>query len=254
MGEFRKILLIAIGCICLAYSAIVSRISNFNLGVALPGIAGACLLLCAALDERLRAFARTRPGKWLKAGVSVAALSFLLCLGAMFAASRSVPEGGADAVIVLGAGLRGERVSRTLQLRLEKAIAYAGANERAVIVVSGGKGPGESVSEAFAMRKYLAGRGIAERRVITEDQSTTTMENFIFSKAKLDGHFSGAPYRVVFVTNNFHVLRAGLYAKKAGFRADGLACSSPPYLLPAFCAREYLALMWALAFELWPSP
>ena len=46
-----------------------------------------------------------------------------------------------DAVIVLGAGLRGDQVSLTLAQRLDAAIAYHEKNPRSVIVVSGDRGP-----------------------------------------------------------------------------------------------------------------
>lgn len=77
-----------------------------------------------------------------------------------------------QAVIVLGAGIKGNQVSRTLQLRLDKTIEYAQKNPNALIVVSGGQGPQETVTEACAMEKYLLENGIRAERILKEEQAT----------------------------------------------------------------------------------
>ncbi len=58
-------------------------------------------------------------------------------------------------VIVLGAGLDGYNVGKTLKSRLDKAIEYYKLNEDANIIVSGGQGEDELISEAEAMYRYL---------------------------------------------------------------------------------------------------
>lgn len=54
------------------------------------------------------------------------------------------------------------------------ASRYYGHN---YVVVSGGQGMDEEVSEAFAMKEYLTNKGISEDRIIMEDKSTNTLEN-----------------------------------------------------------------------------
>ena len=69
----------------------------------------------------------------------------------------------------------------TLARRLDAALAYLEENPKAYVVVSGGQGAGEDISEAEAMRRYLAARGIEESRILMEDKSMSTLENFLFS-------------------------------------------------------------------------
>ena len=54
----------------------------------------------------------------------------------------------ADYVIVLGARVRGTKISNSLKQRLDRAIEYSEEYPNTVLVLSGGKGPGEEISEA----------------------------------------------------------------------------------------------------------
>ena len=85
-----------------------------------------------------------------------------------------------DYTIILGAGLDGAQVSTRLKKRLDEA--YNALNSIDVpIIVSGGQGPDELVTEAYAMSEYLIEKGIKRERLILEDQSTSTQENLLFS-------------------------------------------------------------------------
>ena len=86
-----------------------------------------------------------------------------------------------DYIIVLGAGLKGDTPSLALERRLEKAAEYMNKNGNAIAIVSGGQGKGETISEAQAMENYLLNHGIREDRIIKEDNSTSTYENFEYS-------------------------------------------------------------------------
>ena len=66
----------------------------------------------------------------------------------------------ADYVIVLGARVRGAKISNSLKQRLDRAIEYSEEYPNTVLVLSGGKGPGEEISEARAMYEYLQYNGI----------------------------------------------------------------------------------------------
>ena len=83
-----------------------------------------------------------------------------ICLG-MF----SKPERGAQWIIILGAQVRGRKITDSLKRRLDAAIHYLEENERTMVVVSGGRGPGEDISEADAMEQYLIEQGVAENRI-----------------------------------------------------------------------------------------
>ena len=153
-----------------------------------------------------------------------------------------------DAVIVLGAGIRKEEVNKDLARRLDAAICYYEKNPDAVIVVSGGQGPGEDITEALAMERYLVEKGISKEKIIKEEQSTSTNENFRYCKEILDDYFEG-DYRVAFITSDFHIFRAEQLAKHALFTAPAHAHSTTPWytVLPSGL-RECLGIikMWLI--------
>lgn len=149
---------------------------------------------------------------------------------------------GEDAVVVLGAGLRGERVTRLLAQRLDKAVEFSLNNPGAVIVVSGGQGPDEDISEALAMERYLIARGVPAESIIKEDASTSTFENISYSKAILDDLFDDT-YEIAVITNDFHVLRAVRVADRLGLAATHLHAATEWNGIPFYYSRECLAIV-----------
>lgn len=147
-----------------------------------------------------------------------------------------------DAIIVLGAGIHGEKVSRVLQMRLDTAVLYFSKNPEAIIVVSGGQGPEEDISEALAMERYLLEKKIPQDHIIKEDRSTSTAENFRFSKQLLDQYFDG-DYQTAFTTNNFHIFRAQLIAHDIGISSNSIHAPIDGYMMPVVYVREVLALV-----------
>lgn len=122
---------------------------------------------------------------------------------------QQIPE-NADYLIILGARVKGSVPSLSLQYRIDKAAEYLTANKHTLVIVSGGKGPGEDISEAKAMQQGLIAQGIEEARIMMEDKSTTTYENIVFSKELIpDTAVLG-----LVVSNDFHIYRAVEIAKK----------------------------------------
>ena len=87
-----------------------------------------------------------------------------------------------DYVMVLGAGLRGSKLSLSLVDRLDTAIEFNRFYPDVKIIVSGGQGKGEDISEASAMKNYLVDNGVSEDLIICEDKSTNTYEKLLFTK------------------------------------------------------------------------
>ena len=219
-----------------------------NLGSFLPGIAGLAIVGFIVFIKPVLSFLRTKTGKaagWA-AGVLIGAnvILFLVFIALTVLESYIPPGYIPDAIIVLGAGLNKDRVSITLAARLDTAVSYYRKHPGVPIVASGGQGPNETVAEAAAMAEYLAARGVPADKIIREPLSSNTEENFAFSKAILTGVFQNHPYRVMYVTNSFHIFRAGLYARKASLTAEALAAPTlPRYLIPNYYSREYFALI-----------
>jgi uncharacterized SAM-binding protein YcdF (DUF218 family) len=159
---------------------------------------------------------------------------------------RVKPRRAVDFVIVLGAGLRGgTRVSPLLASRLDRGRAAFHAairkGRRTMLITSGGQGPGERLSEAAAMADYLVEKGIPRDRILLEDQSRTTEENLIFSRAIMRERLPD--YRCVVVTNNYHVLRAALIANKASVRGHVIGSPTAMYFWPSATIREFVAIL-----------
>lgn len=165
---------------------------------------------------------------------------FLLVEGIMISKGKLQPDSGADYVIVLGAQVRGTDLSRALQNRLNTAYEYLVNNEKTIVIVSGGQGSGEDISEAEAMAQYLISKGIKEDRIIKEAQSTNTYENIKYSKKLM----AEGKYRIVLVTNEFHIFRATSIAKKQGLTGvQGLGAPSDDILALSYYVREFLAII-----------
>ena len=119
-------------------------------------------------------------------------------------------------------------------------------NPDAIIIVSGGQGAQEDISEAEAMEIYLIENGVKSDKIIKEDKSTSTTENFAFSKEILDKQFSN-DYTVAFVTNEYHISRAALCAENAGIdNTTHLHSDTSTSYLLAGVLRECFAFVYHL--------
>ena len=79
------------------------------------------------------------------------------------------------------------------------------------IVVSGGQGSGENITEAQCMRDWLVERGVDEGRIWMEERATSTKENIDFSRAVLQEHGIDTTGNIAVVSADYHVYRASLY-------------------------------------------
>lgn len=150
------------------------------------------------------------------------------------------PASGADYVVVLGAKVNGSNPSRALKSRIVTASSYLKDNPTAKVVVTGGKGEGEEISEALCMKRALLALGIEEKRILLEDRSTNTVENITFASRLIEKKDSF----VVVVTNDFHALRGRLLADRAGFvRVESLGAPSAPLMKLHYYTRETFSWM-----------
>ncbi|MCF8571539.1 YdcF family protein [Gordonia sp. HY002] len=151
-----------------------------------------------------------------------------------------------DAVIVLGAGLAGDKVTPLLAARIDRGIemldAAGGPDHEPLLVMSGGKGSDEVLAEAEAMARYAIDAGVDEHRIVREDTSTTTEENLINSRAALAEIVYPAPSLTV-VTSDFHVLRAASLTRRLGLDATVVGAPTARYYVPAGFLREFTACL-----------
>ena len=146
-------------------------------------------------------------------------------------------------IIILGSGLFGDKVPPLLAQRLDKGLAiYEKFNRKPVIIVSGGQGDDELISEAEAMARYLMEKGVPADSILLENTSRTTFENLTFSKQLMLAQGLEQD-RVVLVTNSFHALRAGIYMKQVGLKGRSIGSRTAFYFLPSAWIRETAGLI-----------
>ncbi len=165
---------------------------------------------------------------------------FTLAEGFVLSGFDPTPDKDLDYIVVLGAKIYGDEPSPSLRYRLDAAADYMEDNTDTVCILSGGKGDDEEYTEASVMLSYMKEKGIDPSRLVTEDRSLSTNENLVFS---LD--IIGDPEKSTgIVTNNYHVARSVLTAKRLGYRhPSGIAAKAPAAFIPHNMLKEFLSLI-----------
>lgn len=242
--SFSAFIFLLAGIFLLGDGIFLSVFSNFNLGNVFTLLTGVVFIVWGGFVSK-----RTRHGfmRIVRYLFYLAVTAALIVCGfiAAYGSTDSVTY-SEDALIVPGAAVHGRTISLPLKYRLDKAAAYHAENPNAVIVVSGGRGPQEDITEAEAMEAYLLSRGVDSKKIIKEERAESTRENFAFSREILTEIF-GEKCKIALVTNSFHVLRCTLTAKSVGFSAvSHLHTSFDWYLLPPSYLRELAAVAWLM--------
>jgi uncharacterized SAM-binding protein YcdF (DUF218 family) len=260
-GELARVLVVALGLLValgpfvlasyLVLNGItMARRESIRLGNLLSLLAG--LALFALVGLMIFALQRTQYEALDVFTVTTVLLSgyvsFLLFsyVSYAFVYGRITALRGADFVVVLGSGLLGgDRVPPLLASRLERgrqvyqALVARGKNSP-VLIVSGGQGADERVSEAEAMARYLIERGVPAESVMREDQSRTTEENLTFSAGIMER--LRPRYRCIVVTSNYHVFRAALLTRRLGVNGQVTGARTAGYFWPSATLREFIAV------------
>ncbi len=219
------------------------------------GLAVSLLLLAALLCRRqlcaiFHKLRQKRCGKillWIVGAVLAIGVGLCLVLSVMMlSAAIRKPKEPPSAVIVLGCKVNGTTPSRMLQGRIQAAHAYLSDNPDIPVIVSGGQGSDEAITEAECMKQQLIALGIASERILCEEKSTSTAENLQFSKAILE--HEGLQGSYMLVTDAFHQYRAQNLAKQYGMQCYAVSARTVWYLLPTYWVREWFGILHAWVF------
>lgn len=149
------------------------------------------------------------------------------------------------AIVVLGSGIIGERMTPLLRARVDLGIErYQQGRESghpAVLALSGGQGPGEAIPEAEAMLRYCLSVGVPATDLVTEVNSRNTEQNLIYTKDAL--RQAGDPEPWLVTTSDFHAFRAANLMSKSGLSGTAIGAHTPRYFWSAAILREYAALL-----------
>jgi len=252
-SEFFKQLILILSIIGILDSIILLLIKGgVNFGTFFPGIAGSFCLgylkLCQtkwyqaqqAWLKRIERFCWGLMGLWV--------LSFALFLG-LILAKDSIMKQNSNCLLILGAGLQGETPSWLLEERLKIGAIYLTKYPKLKVILSGGRGQGERITEAEAMQRYLVAVGIDPARIIKEERSTSTRENLLFAAQVYQAKFGVKLKKVTILTSDFHLWRAKLIARQQKLSANGIVAPTPWYLYPNVLVREYFAIIKACLFD-----
>ena len=240
-------ILMLIGVLGVLDTALASMYTGINVGTLFPGAAGSIIIIYVYIKLWVRkgqpAIQNPAIRKLVCVFVILGIMSVVFLEALISYNSSSQEDIEAEYLIILGAGLHGSEITLTLQERLIKGIEYLEKHPDAKVIVTGGLGFGETVTEAEAMERYLLSKGIAAGRIVKEDKATSTMENFVFSKEILQKTGGKDITRIVVITSDFHMLRAKLLARRVGFEPYGITCITPVSVRVNSHIREYFALI-----------
>lgn len=164
--------------------------------------------------------------------------------GFMLKEMNDKPKDENTTLVVLGCQMKDSGPSLMLRRRLDAAYDYLIEHENVKVIVSGGKGADEPVSEASGMSDYLMARGISPDRIYVEDKSKNTEENIAFSKAIIERENLCGD--ITIVTDGYHQLRADIFAKRQGIRSYNISAPTSLWLVPTYWIREWFGVVYYL--------
>ena len=171
-------------------------------------------------------------------------------------------SGGPEVMVIFGCQVKPDGPSILLRDRLDTALAYLEEHPETRVVVTGGKGDDEHMSEAQCMYDYLTAHGVSDAKILMEDRSRNTHQNIQNTLALLDGgpfwdsvvtpgQCSYASY--VLVSNDFHLTRILMLWQRATGRLDNVSTLAAPVShFPSrvqMFFREPLALVKSFLFD-----
>lgn len=225
---------------------------EYNIGL-ITGLGfGILLVLYAIFFKKINTFIKNinskKVGK-IFLGLISATLSICLVIG-VFTFGNVLKysfksEEKSDVVIVLGCVVNGDKPGIFLRGRINAAYDYLNDNPNAVAILSGGQGNGENISEAECMYNELTAKGIDKSRLIIENKSTSTRENFKYS-AELINKNNIKCDNITIITNDFHEYRASQFAKDNNLVALRYPSKTPWNGYMPFATREIFGIIYQI--------
>jgi uncharacterized SAM-binding protein YcdF (DUF218 family) len=159
---------------------------------------------------------RSRPVGWRLVKTAVAALFavWLLSLLMVIVYERRDTKRPAHAIVVLGAAQYDGKPSPVLKARVDHAVQLWRQGLAPVLVMTGGRGEGDTTSEAAVERRYAMSKGVPARAILTEGASRSTSETLRNVAAMM----TRDRREVILVSDPFHMFRLAILARRYGLR------------------------------------
>lgn len=159
--------------------------------------------------------------RWSAGLVLLLLAGWLLSLGLVLAAGSRPNLQAADAIVVLGAAQYNGRPSPVFKARLDHAIELYRQGLAQTLVLTGGVGKGDTVSEGEVARRYALRHGVDDAAILVEREGLTSAASM---RAAADLMQQYNLETALIVSDSYHMLRVELLARRMGIK---------PYRAPA---------------------
>ncbi len=122
----------------------------------------------------------------------------------------------ASAIVVLGAAQYVGHPSPVLRARLDHAVSLWRRGLAPVVVVTGGRGPRDTTSEADASHVYVLRQGVPDSAVLIERHGRSSVESM---RAVAEMMHARGMRDAILVSDPFHMLRLAVLARRLGITA-----------------------------------
>ncbi len=238
----RRIVYIVLGILAFLYSLIVLRVGSGTFSFLIWIALGLFFVFLYFMDKKKLWEKVPKVLRYIFRGMIAAGLAvFIICQGCILSQFFSKGDAGADYIIVLGAQMKDWGPSVVYKHRLDAAVEYLNNNPDTMVVVTGGQGANESISEGEGGKAYLIEQGISEDRILVEKESVDTSQNIQYAIALID---NPDDKQIGIVTNNFHVFRGTMLAKRyTNADISGIAAFTEYLYLPNNMVRECFGIL-----------
>jgi uncharacterized SAM-binding protein YcdF (DUF218 family) len=143
----------------------------------------------------------------------------------------------ADAIVVLGAAQYDGKPSPVLKARLDHAVQLYRRGLAPMLIMTGGTGPGDTVSEAVVGRRYAVHEGVPADAILEETEGLTSLQSMRAVARLMERH---GMKRAVLVSDPFHMLRLKLLSKRVGIDGFTSPTGSSPISRSRAQERRFL--------------
>lgn len=244
-----RLILMVFGLFFTINSCVVAVYSNFTIGIIGELLLGLVMFLWGLFYKSIKKYASHGIKKTVKniIGLMIAGV-FVICGFLGLYGKNDTVDYNENAVIVLGCAVKGTVPTQPLAARLDAAIEYHEKNPDAYIVVTGGQGHQEHITEAECMKNYLINHGVSEDKIIEENKATSTNENLEYSRELMESDNISLD-NLALITNDFHIFRAKRLAKLNGLEVKTMNANTPWYNASMMYIREIFAVGQLILFK-----
>jgi len=180
----------------------------------------------------------------IQTAIVVVAAAWVLSLALVILWERLDTREPANAIVVLGAAQYDGKPSPVLRARVDHAIDLWRRGLAPLLIVTGGRGVGDTTTEAAVERRYALAHGVPDSVILLEPESRSTSESLRNVSAMLTENRR----EVILVSDPFHMLRLSILARRFGLRPR----TSPTRTSPISANR---AAFWRYTLlESWKAP